>query len=485
MATHDPDPHGPDRTGQALAGRGFDAIHVGDRAAATRTITANDLVFYSHASGDLNPLHVPELDGDGDGAPEAIAPLSFLSGLVSGLVGSQLPGPGSRELSCQASAGAPVRLGESVQVSLEVTGKAHGRILFTGQVSGPAGVALTAELEVAPPDHPRAFAPYDLPDLLVRRHPHFERLLAACDGIEPAVTMVVCPHTEDALAGALAAARRGLITPVLVGERVKIEAAARDAGLDLSGLEIVEAVTAEAAALAACARVAEGRADSVMKGHVHTDTLLRAVLDRTHGLRGDRRLSHVFVMDVPGEPHLLFVTDAAVNIAPALAAKVDIVQNAIDLARALGIVLPKAAILSAVETVNPALASTLDAAALSKMAERGQITGGLVDGPLAMDNAVDLDAARIKGLTGKVAGRAEILVAPNLEAGNMLAKELSFVAHAQSAGVVIGARAPVILTSRADSEMSRIMSCAVAALHARWMKTGAPAPGLVDAPDPS
>ena len=461
-----------------LTGRGLEDLAIGERAERTRTITANDLVFYSHAADDLNPLHLPEIDGDGDGSPEAIAPISFLCGLVSGLIGSVLPGPGSRELAFTAEAGAPVALGDTVRISVEVATKDAGRLTLDGRVDGPAGTALTARVTVAPPERPHAFEPYALPDLLVRRHPHFERLLAACDAIAPAITMVVCPYTEDALSGALAAAKRGLITPVLVGERSKIEAAAREAGEDISGVEILEAPDALSAATAACRRVAEGGADSVMKGHLHTDTLLRAVLDRTYGLRSERRLSHVFVMDVPGEPHLMLVTDAAVNIAPDLAAKADIVQNAIDLARALGITTPKAGILSAVETVNPALASTIDAAALAKMADRGQITGGLVDGPLAMDNAVDLNAARIKGLKGEVAGRAEILVAPNLEAGNMLAKQLTFVARAESAGVVLGARAPVILTSRADSEFSRLMSCAVAALHAQWMKTGAPAPGL-------
>ena len=464
-----------------LTGRGYDAITVGERAERVHKITLNDLVFYSHAADDLNPLHLPDVDGDGDGRPEAIAPMSFLAGLLSGLIGSQLPGPGTREVEWSVQAGEPACVGDAVTISLDVAEKAEGRLILKACVEGPNGPALDGVVTVIPPDRPRRFEPYELPDLLVRRHPHFERLLASCDGIEPARVAVVWPHSADALAGALAARRRGLIAPVLIGRRQDIEAAATGSGEDLSGMEIAEAETPGAAALEACRRVSQDQADSVMKGHLHTDTLLRAVLDRTHGLRGERRLSHVFVMDAPGEPHLLFVTDAAVNIAPDLTAKADIVQNAIDLARALGIGAPKAGVLSAVETVNPALASTLDAAALSKMAERGQITGGVVDGPLAMDNAVDLEAARIKGLKGEVAGRAEILIAPNLEAGNMLAKELTFVARAQAAGVVVGARAPVILTSRADSEMSRIMSCAVAALHACWLKTGQPAPGLQEA----
>jgi phosphate butyryltransferase len=369
-------------------------------------------------------------------------------------------------------------MGETARVRIEIVAKSGGLLTLEGTVEGPGGVALTAQITVAPPDNPQSFEAYELPDLLVRRHPHFDRLLKACDGIEPARTGVVQPHSEDALDGALKAAARELITPILIGKRTKIEAAARALGADITGFELIEAEDAEAAAATACRMVADGDADSVMKGHLHTDTLLRAVLSRSHGLRGDRRLSHAFILDVPGRDGLLFVTDAAVNIAPDLLAKADIVQNAIDLALALGLKVPKAAILSAVETVNPALPSTLDAAALSKMADRGQITGGLVDGPLAMDNAVDLEAAAVKKLTGPVAGRADILVAPNLEAGNMLAKELIYLARAETAGIVLGARAPVILTSRADSAFSRLVSCAVAALHASWLKTGEPAPGL-------
>ena len=463
-----------------LTGKGIGDLAVGERADSVRTLTANDLVFYSHASGDLNPLHLPELDGDGDGAPEALAPPAWLAGLVSALIGSQLPGPGSRELSWRSQVGVPVRLGETVSASVEIIAKSDDSVTLKAVVQGAAGEALSAQIEVAPADRPQSFDDVALPDLMVRRHPHFERLLAACEGIDPAVTAVICPHTDDALLGALSAADRELITPVLVGDPVKIKAAAKEADRDLTGIQIIQAADPKSAAAAACQLVAEGRAASLMKGHLHTDTLLKAVLDRSHGLRGDRRLSHVFVMDVPGEEHLMFVTDAAVNIAPDLMIKADIVQNAIDLARALGVAMPKAGILSAVETVNPALPSTLDAAALSKMADRGQITGGLVDGPLAMDNAVDLEAARVKGLKGAVAGRAEILVAPNLEAGNMLAKELTFVARAEAAGLLLGARAPVIVTSRADSEFSRLMSCAVAALHAEWMRTGRPVRALLE-----
>lgn len=461
-----------------MKGLGLDEIEIGARAEDKRTVTANDLVFYSHASGDLNPLHLPELDGDGDGSPEAIAPTAYLAGLVSALIGSKLPGPGSRETRWLVELGEPVRLGETVTTTIEIAGKQDDAVVIDASVDGPAGRALTARVEAKPPERPSDFETYALPDLLVRRHAKFERLLAACDGIDAARVAVVCPYSEDSLEGAFAAAERKLIEPILVGERDKIETAARDHGRTIDTLRIVEAGDAREAAEAACGLVRSGEADSVMKGHLHSDTLLRAVLDRTSGLRGDGRLSHVFIMDVPGVDQLLFVTDAAVNISPDLQAKAGIVQNAINVARAMGVAEPKAGVLSAVETVNPALPSTLDAAALAKMSERGQIKGGVVDGPLAMDNAVDLEAARIKGLKGEVAGRADILVAPNLEAGNMLAKELTFVARAEAAGLVVGARAPVILTSRADSEFSRLVSCAAAALYTTWLQTGEIAPGL-------
>jgi phosphate butyryltransferase len=299
-----------------------------------------------------------------------------------------------------------------------------------------------------------------------------ERLVERVARLEPLPIAVVCPEEERSLGGALEAAERGLAKVLLVGDRAGIEAAARDLGADLDGLEILQAPDPDAAAALAVSAVREGRVRALMKGHLHTDAFLHPVFDKDRGLRGKRRLSHVFVLDSPEIDHLLLVSDAAINIAPTLIEKVDIVQNAIDLALALGLVLPKVGVLSAVETITPTLPSTLDAALLSKMAERGQITGGTVDGPLAMDNAMDLGAARSKGLVSGVAGRADVLIAPNIEAGNMLAKELIFVGRARSAGVVIGASAPIMLTSRADDAPSRLASVAVAAAYDAWRKTG-------------
>jgi phosphate acetyltransferase len=262
----------------------------------------------------------------------------------------------------------------------------------------------------------------------------------------------------------------GIITPILVGPRQKIQAAADAAKLDITAYEIVDAEHSHDAAAKAVALVREGRAEMLMKGSLSTDELLGAVVKRDGGLRTERRLSHCFIMDVPNHSNVLIITDAAINIFPTLAEKVDIVQNAIDLAHALRIAQPKVAILSAMEKVSPGLQSTVEAAALCKMADRGQITGGLLDGPLALDNAISPEAAKIKNIAGPVAGQADILVVPDLEAGNMLAKSLTFLMDADSAGVVLGARVPITLTSRADSVQSRLASCAVAALVANWRR---------------
>ncbi|MBL8526084.1 MAG: phosphate acetyltransferase [Burkholderiales bacterium] len=292
----------------------------------------------------------------------------------------------------------------------------------------------------------------------------YERLIERVKGIAAAHTAVAHPCSEFALAGAVDAAQMGIIAPILVGPRQKILSTAEAAKLDVSPYEIVDAAHSHEAAEKAVALVREGRAEMLMKGSLHTDELLGAVVSREKGLRTERRLSHCFILDVPNHDRILIITDAAINIFPTLQDKIDIVQNAIDLAHALGVEQPKVAILSAMETVNPKLDSTVEAAALCKMADRGQITGGILDGPLALDNAISAEAARIKGISSAVAGQTDILVVPDLEAGNVLAKSLSFLADADSAGIVVGARVPITLTSRADSVESRLASCAVAAL---------------------
>ncbi|MBB3978529.1 phosphate acetyltransferase [Rhizobium azooxidifex] len=294
----------------------------------------------------------------------------------------------------------------------------------------------------------------------------YDRLIAAAQEAPSAVTIVAHPCDETSLRGALEAAEMGLIVPILVGPEARIRKVAAENGLALKGHEIVDAPHSHAAAAEAVALIREGKGDLLMKGSLHTDELMREVTASATGLRTDRRISHVFVMDVPGYAETLFITDAAINIFPDLDAKRDIVQNAIDLWVTIGLGEPRVAIVSAVETVTTKIPSTIDAAALCKMAERGQITGGVLDGPLAFDNAISPEAAEIKGLTSPVAGRAQIIVVPDLEAGNMLAKNLTFLSHADAAGIVLGARVPIVLTSRADSVRSRLASCAVASLYA-------------------
>ena len=292
----------------------------------------------------------------------------------------------------------------------------------------------------------------------------YDRLIEQVQAMDPVPTAVAHPCSPGALEGATDAAEMGIIVPILVGPRAKIVSTAAAAGIDISTYEIVDAAHSHDAAEKAVALVREGRAMALMKGSLHTDELLAAVVRRDTGLRTERRLSHCFIMDVPGHDNVLTITDAAINIFPTLEDKVDIVQNAIDLSHAMGNDAPRVAILSAMETVNPKVPSTVEAAALCKMADRGQITGGLLDGPLAFDNAISPEAAAIKGIGGPVAGHADILVVPDLEAGNMLAKSLSFLMNADSAGIVLGARVPIVLTSRADSVQSRLASCAVAAM---------------------
>jgi len=298
-------------------------------------------------------------------------------------------------------------------------------------------------------------------------HEKYQRLVDTARTLRPVVTAVAHPCDASSLSGAVDAAKLGLIVPILVGPKAKIDAVAAACRLDISGYERIDAPHSHAAAALAVELVRAGRAEALMKGSLHTDELMGAVVRPDTGLRTERRISHCFVMDVPAHGDALIISDAAVNIAPTLADKMHIVQNAIDLAHALRFDAVRVAILSAMETVNPQVPSTIEAAALCKMAERGQITGGLLDGPLALDNAISLEAAQIKNIASPVAGRANVLIVPDLEAGNMLAKSLSFLAKADSAGIVLGARVPIILTSRADTVMARLASCAVAVFVAQ------------------
>jgi len=466
-----------------LTNRLFDEIAIGDSASIRRVCTESDLYVFANVSGNLNPANLPDLearfDTDGDPGTGAVAPSMWLASLIGNVIGTRLPGPGALYRAQTLVFRDRARVGDELQVTVTVVDKREPRLLLLdtrierlGGASGGQSIA-EGQAEVFAPARRIEIANAELPDVLVRRHEHFDRLLAACAGLPALPTAVVSPDDPDSLEGALQARDAGLIAPVLVGPASAIREVAAGLGRDLEGVDIIDVAHDDEAAARAVALVHEGRVRALMKGHLHTDALLSAVVRRTGGLRTNRRISHVYVLDLPGMADPLFVSDAAINIAPGLEEKVDIVQNAIDLARACGLDQPRVGVLSAVETVTPAIPSTIDAAVLSKMAERGQITGGLVDGPLAMDNAVDLRAARTKGIASLVAGRAQVLIVPNLESGNMLAKELVFLAHAEAAGLVLGAQVPVMLTSRADDARSRLVSCALAQLHDWWRVHGA------------
>jgi phosphate acetyltransferase/phosphate butyryltransferase len=465
-----------------IRNRTFDELHIGDSASLARTLTRADIELFAVMSGDVNPAHVDEDYARSDMFHKVIAHGMWSGALISTVLGTQLPGPGTIYLGQSLRFVRPVGLGDTVTVTLTVArlDPEKRRVAFDCTVVNQAGQqVVTGTADVIAPDEKVERPRVALPDVhLHERGGRYRALLEAARGAPRVRTAVVHPVDTVSLLGAVEAARAGLIEPVLVGPEAKIRQAAAEAHVDLSGYRLVPTAHSHAAADAAVALARAGEVGALMKGALHTDELMRAVVAKDTGLRTGRRVSHVFAMDVPTYPRPLFITDAAVNIYPTLEDKRDIVQNAIDLAHALGIATPRVAILSALETVYPKIASTLEAAALCKMADRGQITGGIVDGPMAFDLAVSDEAARTKGFVSPVAGRADILVVPDLEAGNMLAKQLEYLAGAQVAGIVLGARVPIILTSRADGPLARLASCALAVLLARR----AAAPAVVGSP---
>lgn len=451
----------------------FSELAIGEEASITRIVTPNDLFVFAHVSGNLNPVNLPDSDPRDDVKHTPSAPSMWIGSLFSGVLGNLLPGPGTLYVSQTLRFHARAYTGDSLKISVRVEElRPPNLVVLETCVSRNEELIADGVAEVLAPANRQVIDDVALPELMIQHHSHVERLLEACHNLPPMTTAIVVPEEDHALLGALAGARENLIVPILIGDSAKIQSLAAKLGVNLAGISIEHASSHDAAAARAVEMVHQGSAAAIMKGHLHTDELLKHVVKSQGGLRIGRRISHVFVMDAPSLRQLVLVTDAAINIAPVLEDKVDIVQNAIDLALALGVTRPKVGVLSAVETVNPKIQSTLDAAALSKMSERGQIRGGIVDGPLAMDNAISLSAAKTKGLTSLVAGRADILVAPNLESGNILAKELTYAAQAEGAGLVLGAKVPVLLTSRADDERSRLFSCAVAVLYARWLATG-------------
>lgn len=457
----------------------YDELNVGQSARLIRTLTLADIQAFAAVSGDTNPAHLdPEYAND-TLFHGVIAHGMWGGALISALLGTQFPGPGTIYLQQDLHFSRPVRIGDTLSVSVTITAKddAKKRVDMDCEVLNQnAERVLYGSARVLAPTQkvrrPRASVPHIQ---LFDPEARFKALLAKGAGLQALRCAVVHPCDPESLSGALDAARHGLIVPVLIGPASKIDKVAADAGLDLTGIERVNVPHSHAAAEAAAALAAKGNVAILMKGSLHTDELLHAVLAEP-ALRTGRRMSHVFRFDVPMYPKPLMVTDAALNIRPSLREKVDIVQNAIDLAHILGVAQPKVAILSAVETVNPDLPSTLDAAALCKMADRGQIRGGLLDGPLAFDNAISPHAAQVKNIVSDVAGDADILAVPDLESGNMLSKQLEYLAGASGAGLVLGAKVPIALTSRADGPSTRVASSLLALLaahHARRLATSA------------
>lgn len=454
---------------QFIENRTFDELKIGDSAELTRTLKPEDIELFAVMSGDVNPAHVDADFASSDMFHKVIAHGMWGGALISAVLGTELPGPGTIYLNQNFSFRRPVGLGDTIKIRVTVAKKsdAHHHItldcLCTNQNEE---TVIEGQAEVIAPTQKVRRPRVTLPKVHIHeRGARFSNLIKATSSLEPVRTAVVHPCDALSLEGALEASVKGIIVPVLVGPEAKIEATAAGITRDLSSVEIVDVPHSHAAAETAVAMARAGKVDMLMKGKIHTNELLEPVVDKNTGLRTERRMSHVFVLDVPNYPKPLLINDAAINIFPELQTKRDIVQNAIDLALALGIEVPRAALLSAVETVTPSIPSTLDAAGLCKMADRGQITGGLLDGPLAFDNAISKSAADTKGISSQVAGQADILIVPDLEAGNMIAKQLIYLAGADAAGVVLGARVPIVLTSRADGVLSRLASAAIAQLY--------------------
>jgi phosphate acetyltransferase len=453
---------------QVSSNRTFDEIQVGETLTLSRQLSQMEVEALALVSGELDSFHVDngaKTKGNGNGSST-----KSVSGeaLLSAILCRKLPGPGTIILEQN------LRFHGAFSAADELVGtvtarEKHARdhsIVFDCNVRCGGRELVSGTVTVEAPLQRAHYTQLATPEVVVRRNDDFARLLHRCEGLPPVICAVVHPCDRDSLRGPLEAARLGLIVPVLVGPEEKIRALAAAEKLDLGSHQIVSTEHSHAAADKAVALARSGEVEALMKGSLHTDELMAAVVPSATGLRTSRRISHAFVLDVPSYPRMLLITDAAINIAPTLEDKADIVQNAIELAQTLGIETPRVAILAAVETVSSKMQATLDAAALCKMADRGQIKGGLLDGPLAFDNAISERAAETKKIKSEVAGRADILLAPDLQSGNMLAKQLQYLAGADSAGIVLGTRVPIVLTSRADTVRVRLATSAVRKLVA-------------------
>ncbi len=454
---------------ELLVNRTFDELSIGETASLVRLVRAEDVKLFAAESGDVNPAHLDPHYAATDTFGHIVIHGMWTAGLISTLLGTKLPGPGTIYLDQDLHFRKPVAPGDTVTANVTVQEKRaeRGIVLFDTRCTNQHGEeVLTGIATVIAPTKKLSLPRVPLPEAILRNHDHFDRFLREARLLPPILTAVVHPCSPESIGAAIEARDEGLITPVLVGPEHKIRAAAELASVSLAGLQIETTEHSHAAAVRGVELASTGKVEALMKGSLHTDELLGAVVAAGSGLRTDRRISQVYVLDVAAYSKPIVITDAAVNIAPTLEQKRDICQNAIDFLRLLGVERPLVAILAAVEVINPSMPATLDAAALTVMAMRGQITGAMVDGPLAFDNAISFDSARIKAIASPVAGQADILVVPNLEAGNMLAKQLIYLAGADAAGLVLGARVPIILTSRSDALKVRLASAALAKLTA-------------------
>ena len=451
----------------------FDEIKIGDSASVTRRLSSEEVEALALVGGDVDAFHISngEKNREGNLQTEAVG----VEALLSSLLNRKLPGPGTSIAAQDLHFEGTVQPGDQLVATVTARQK-HARgglVVFDCKVRSDGRELVSGMVTVRAPERRMTYSDVATPEIILRRTDKYAKLLRKCEGMPAVACAVAHPCDRDSLLGPIEAAKLGLINPVLVGPEDKIRAVAKAEGVDLSPYRIVPTDHSHASAEKAVALVRAGEVEALMKGSLHTDVLMYAVVSSATGLRTSRRISHVFLMDVPTHANALAITDAAINIAPTLEDKMHIAQNVIDLVQVLGVTEPKVAILSAVETVNPKISSTLDAASLCKMADRGQITGGILDGPLAFDNAISEEAARTKKIKSPVAGKADVLLVPDLEAGNMLAKQLQYLAGADAAGIVLGARVPIVLTSRADNVRTRLASIAVMKLvaHAKRART--------------
>jgi phosphotransacetylase/acyl dehydratase len=453
----------------------YDELKLGDSASLSRTLTKQDIQLFAIMSGDVNPAHLDESYAKNSMFREIIAHGMWGGSLISTVIGTQLPGLGTIYLKQSLEFRHPVGLGDIITITVSVKEKLpKNHVILECHCTDQDGICvITGEALVLAPTEKVKRERIKLPSISLKEEEsaRYAQLLALTKELSPLITAVVHPVDESSLGGAIDAAKKKLITPILIGPEGKIKAAALSLNIDISAYELISTKHSHEAAEKAVALIREGRAEALMKGKIHTEELMAPIINKLTGLRTGRRMSHIVALDVPQYHKPLFLTDVALNIAPNLTTKRDIVQNAIDLFIALTNRTPKVAILSAVETVNEKIPSTLDATALCKMAERGQITGGLLDGPLAFDNAISKEAANAKNIISQVAGDADILVVPDVESGNMLYKQMRYLSGIDGAGLVLGATVPIILTSRASGTKTREASCALALIYRRKLRS--------------